>query len=155
MRKLTWAGVGSGVLATTAVCLVTTAGIAAAAAAHDGGTGKTIKYVSHQTHFKSFDLGKDGFGPGDYFVAFSQDKASSKQIGHDTVVCHFNFGGFADCTGTTVLAKGQIVTAGEAPSGDRFTLAIVGGTGAYKNAKGQALFHTINDTDVDVTLKLG
>ncbi len=151
MRNLTWCAAG-------AVCLAIAGGTATARAGghnNSSGSGTTIKYVAHQAHFKAVNLGKKSFGPGDYFVSLTHDKTGSTNIGHDSIVCHINFGGYADCTGTTVLAKGQIVTAGEAPpGGDKFTLAIVGGTGAYKNATGTAVFHTLNDTDVAVTLTL-
>jgi hypothetical protein len=125
-----------------------------AAAATDEDKGKTIRFVAHETNFTFFDLGNDDFGPGDYFVFRERDKSGSNTVGHNTIVCHVNFGDVVDCTGTIVLAKGQITAIGEVPDTNRFTLPVVGGTGAYRDATGQVKLHNLNDSDTDYEVQL-
>jgi hypothetical protein len=127
----------------------------APATSSKGSDDKTISFIAHQTDFTAFDLGNDNFGPGDYFVFRERDKSGSKTVGHDTVVCHVNFGNVVDCAATFVSSKGQITLAGEVPDSNKFELAITGGTDAYKNATGQGNLRNLANGDTAIDLHLG
>ena len=58
-----------------------------------------------------------------------------------------------ELTGTLSLPGGQITVQGlEEPPSDGGTIAITGGTGAYRFAKGEMRFHDTSDTTSDITL---
>jgi hypothetical protein len=52
------------------------------------------------------------------------------------------------------LPNGSVTAAGEHPSNDRYSLAIVGGTGAYAGARGTASFSPASHDAVRITFSL-
>lgn len=96
---------------------------------------------------QTFHLGpKSGIAVGFVELVASDDMQGTTKLGHDGGSCTVTrlSEGTADelCDITFVLAGGQVDTAGlvtSTPSGPgAFRLAIVGGTGTYSTASGQA-----------------
>ena len=124
-------------LALTALVLVV-AGGAVAAQGKSGGT--QLSFVTHQHDFTQVDTGKKGFSIGDSFIFSERLVANGKPAGYDHVVCVHAAVWPRDaesCTGTAVLGGSTLTLAGDAGRGP-FTLAVVGGTGAYAGARGTA-----------------
>jgi hypothetical protein len=104
-----------------------------------------------------------GFNPGDHIGEFLVNRgtltdATGKTIGHyamhivGTTVAR---GGppEVELNGTLSLPGGQITVQGlEEPPSDGGTVAVTGGTGKYRSAKGEMRFHDTNETTTDITL---
>lgn len=89
------------------------------------------------------DVGSTGFGPGDYTV-FSErlyDHGSGKLIGRDDSTClYFTANGPATCSGTfRIFGRGTIEIQGSVPFRLPFVFSVVGGTGNFQNARGEAV----------------
>lgn len=158
--------------AAAVVGLVAVAGMSGAVAGNAAPAepaGKAPKSIFiRDTSQASIDLGEKGAGHGDLFTYHGNvfDKKGGKVIGR--------FGGSCDVLGKSegvpedwscaldyMLPGGQLYTRviGEAAvlfNGKKFDFGIVGGTGAYKNAKGQGTMRIPTDvkdqTDAFVTL---
>lgn len=93
-------------------------------------------------HDVQLDLGKKGPSIGDErIVADSLLDAKGKKVGHDAGVCTFTSLAppEAACNITFFLPRGQIATQFlNAPPPHKVT-AIVGGTGAYRGTRGEAV----------------
>jgi Allene oxide cyclase barrel like domain len=93
-------------------------------------------------HDVQLDLGKKGPSVGDErIVADSLLDAKGKKVGHDAGVCVFTSLAppEAACNITFFLPRGQIATQFlNAPPPHKVT-AIVGGTGAYRGTRGEAV----------------
>lgn len=63
-------------------------------------------------------------------------RLSQRPIGRSLAVCTFSDGRDRMCTGTYILPTGSLVVAGALQSRLLYEIAIVGGTGAYDNARG-------------------
>ena len=107
------------------------------------------------------DLGASGPSVGDRFVFSENIFRGNKQIGTDGGECVFvrlepnpvpqgqePTSATVNCAASVQLPKGQLTVQGlitfSEQSGDRFTLAITGGTGAYRTAHGEA---TVTDSE--------
>ncbi len=117
----------------------------------------TISFVEHELSDVTFHLGpKSGVYPGMVEVAASDDMQGAKKIGYDGGSCVITrrSAGTADdlCNITFVLAGGQIDISGlttSTPSGPgTFKMAIVGGTGVFANAQGEATVVPANSPQV-------
>ena len=142
--------------ATTAALLVGAVGSAPASA--NNPDDRTLRFDVQFSPFFYLDLGEPGPSMGDQIVAHDVlvDK-SGKQVGHDGVSCIFtdpNGGPEAECTGTFALADGQIATQflNTPPAVKHF--AVTGGTGAYRNVRGEAVLVEHGDGTGTVTFKL-
>jgi hypothetical protein len=113
--------------------------------------GRTIAVVEHADTDIVVDLGAPGDSLGD-ILPFGNpifDSSNSEQIGRDEGIC---FRTMIDgellaweCTWTTILANGSISVQGPfLDSLEDSTLAITGGTGAYRNVRGQMTLHARN-----------
>ncbi|KUR80851.1 dirigent protein [Novosphingobium sp. FSW06-99] len=73
------------------------------------------------------------------------DASNSKKVGVDQGYCvRLIVGKTMECHWTLILAKGQIMVDGPVADGDNApdtTLAVTGGTGAYRGARGDMLIH--------------
>ena len=70
------------------------------------------------------------------------DASNTKLVGSNQGVCfRLVIGKALECRWTLILAKGQIMVSGPVYDGKDSALAIVGGTGAYANARGEMLLH--------------
>jgi hypothetical protein len=130
---------------------------------------QTIQLTATSFATKDIDLDPSDLSLGDYFVATEKLFRQGKKVGSDHAVCTLTrlepptgtpkrFA--AQCLVTLVLPEGQITVQGvrtgslssqELP---RFTLAITGGTGAYKTAHGQVRIVDLNATDSRLMLTL-
>jgi hypothetical protein len=64
-------------------------------------------------------------------------KVGGKVVGHDKIACKVGSGATAQCTATFTFATGTFTVSGPLnTSKAKNTLPIIGGTGAYKGAKG-------------------
>lgn len=87
---------------------------------------------------RDIDVGRAGESPGDYFVFESRLTHKGVQVGRDSVRCMLGIRTFT-CEGTFLMAgRGKIAVAGTLFSdGSDFRLPVIGGTGAFKGARGQ------------------
>jgi type 1 fimbria pilin len=113
---------------------------AAGASAHDNGkrfelTGKVVAPPT------TIDLGAPGPGVGDQQIISMDVFKGAQRVGESHVVCVTVRAGIAQCDNVTNLPGGQIAAAGLVTDAQEetspFTQAITGGTGAYRNARGQ------------------
>ena len=78
------------------------------------------------------------------FVNPIYDAANVKKVGTDRGYCVRLMGKMIECHWTLTLAKGQIMVEGPVGDGDNAPdtiLAVTGGTGAYRGARGDMLIH--------------
>ena len=72
------------------------------------------------------------------------DASNSRKVGTDQGYCVRLIGKIIECHWTLTLAKGQIMVEGPVGDGDNAPdtiLAVTGGTGAYRGARGDMLIH--------------
>ena len=121
---------------------------------HDNGKGKTIRVVERATTDTSVDLGATGDSIGD-LLAFGNelfDEDNQIKVGTDQGSCVRTVPGKAyECTWTNSLAKGQITVQGPFLDSGDSVLAITGGTGAYRKARGTMDLHARSATEFDFT----
>jgi hypothetical protein len=130
---------------------------------------QTIQLTATLFANKDFDLDPSGLSLGDYFVVTEDLFRQGKKVGTDHAICTITRlepptgtpkRGALQCVVTLVLPEGQITVQGVRTGSlsqqqpPRFTLAITGGTGAYKTAHGQVRIVDINATDSRLTLTL-
>jgi allene oxide cyclase len=124
---------------------------------HDHGKGKTIRVVERATTDTSVDLGASGDSIGD-LLAFGNelfDRGNQIKVGTDQGSCVRTVPGQAyECTWTNSLAKGQITVQGPFLDSGDSVLAITGGTGAYRKARGTMNLHARSATEFDFTFHL-
>jgi hypothetical protein len=113
----------------------------AAAASRSSASLQTIKFAV-AFHDVQLDLGKKGPSVGDERVlADSLLDAKGRTVGHDAGVCTFTTltPPEATCSITFFLSGGEIATQFLNAPPPRKVAAIVGGTGAYRGARGEAV----------------
>ena len=125
--------------------------------AHDHGKGKTIRVVERATTDASVDLAPKGDSIGD-LLAFGNelfDRGNQIKVGTDQGSCVRTVPGKAyECTWTNSLAKGQITVQGPFLDAGDSVLAITGGTGAYRKARGTMDLHARSATEFEFTFHL-
>lgn len=131
----------------------------------------TLRFFEHDTQQATLDLGPQGTGPGDQFIYSGDlfDHAGGRKVGHTAGQCTTLSGnataaGDVLCTAAFVLDRGQITTQGLFDSaalfgrGQTLPWAVVGGTGIYRNARGdgtaQVPVDVPNQTDANFVLNL-
>jgi type II secretory pathway pseudopilin PulG len=102
--------------------------------------GQVVTVIAHATTGATTDTGPSGDSAGDILTFGNDvfDSADANKVGTDQGSCvRIVPGESYECMWTTFLPKGQITV--EGPFYDRkdSTLAITGGTGRYRNARGQ------------------
>ena len=115
--------------------------IAAAASRASASASQTIKFTV-AFHDVQVDLGKKGPSVGDERIfADSLLDAKGKKVGHDAGVCTFTTltPPEAGCSITFFLSGGEIATQFLNAPPPRKVAAIVGGTGIYRGASGEAV----------------
>jgi hypothetical protein len=149
------------VLITLAVAII--AGLLAAAvgstpAAATDSTGSMLRFRVQFSPFFYLDLGEPGPSMGDQIVShdllFDQ---SGKQAGHDGVSCTITDpagGSEAECTATFALSGGQLTTQFLNTPPPVKHLAVTGGTGKYRKARGDAVLVENGDGTGTVTFNL-
>jgi hypothetical protein len=104
-----------------------------------------VHVVEHAITDTVVDVGPKGDSVGD-LLPFANpvfDAADKKQVGTDNGNCIRTVVGKAyECNWTTILSGGQLTVEGPYyDSGTDSMLSIIGGTGIYKNARGQMKLH--------------
>ena|SRR5947209_390870 len=147
-----------------ALAAVTASALTAAAVAiGSGSNGLTqptrVHVIEHPVTDQVIDIGAPGDSPGDQlpFANPIFDASNSRQVGSDEGNCvrASTTQGRWECMWTTFLPKGQITV--EGPFRDKFAttvVAITGGTGAYRNARGTMILHLRSDGNFDFIFRL-
>jgi allene oxide cyclase len=106
---------------------------------HGGHGGRSITVIEHATSDTTTDTGATGDSVGDVLTFANDvfDAANAQKVGTDQGYCLRVVAGTSyECTWTTFLPGGQIVVAGPFYDAKDSTLAITGGTGRYRDARG-------------------
>lgn len=106
----------------------------------DAPVTKIVEVVEHADNETITDTGAVGDSVGDIFTFANPvyDKANTTKVGTDQGYCIRIAAGEAwECEWTVFLAEGQISVSGPVFDAKESTLAVIGGTGAYKNASGE------------------
>lgn len=115
------------------------------AASGPGSGGRTFGVVERAQTDTVIDLGAAGDSLGDQLVFGNPifDSANAHQVGRDEGTCFRTNPGLAwECTWTTILGGGGITVQGAFYDDGRDSVfGITGGTGAYRNARGQMTLH--------------
>ena len=154
MRRIAGlAGVGTLLV----IAMVVAATGAASGGGHDHRNGKTIRVVERATTDTSIDLGATGDSIGD-LLAFGNelyDRRNQTKVGTSQGSCVRTVVGKSfECTWTNSLAKGQITVQGPFLDAGDSVLAITGGTGAYRKARGTMDLHARSATEFEFTFHL-
>jgi allene oxide cyclase len=99
----------------------------------------TVHVVEHAATDTVVDTGKTGDSPGDLLTFHNVvfDAADSARAGHDQGQCiRIAVGSSWECTWTTFLPGGHITVEGPFFDTRNSVLALTGGTGIYRNARG-------------------
>lgn len=141
-------------LAATAIALI---GLGASGAS---ASSSSLTVVERATTDAVLDAGAKGDSPGDVltFANDLYDEANATKVGTNNGWCVRTVIGKAwECSWTSVLEKGQIMVTGTFNDGKDSTLAIIGGTGKYKKARGEMILHPrdAQGSAYDFTFKLG
>jgi hypothetical protein len=129
-----------------------------------GGSAETIHLLSTNARNTDLDLGEEGLSAGDKQVGIDDLYQNGKRVGHDGVDAQIVHATTRTITVqllvTLSLPKGDITLQGlfteNLAAGPKpFVLAITGGTGAYRTARGQARLAIVpNTNNVQYTLSL-
>src|SRR3954449_4459463 len=108
----------------------------------DRGEGRTITVIEHATTDTTTDTGDKGDTVGDILTFANDvfDTADATKVGTDNGYCLRTVvgdGAAYECHWTTFLDGGQITVDGPFFDAKGSTLAITGGTGRYRGAKGE------------------
>ena len=119
---------------------------------------KRIKVVEHATT-DAVTNGKPGDHVGNILTFHNKvfNAADKRKVGHDQGSCvRMVVGKSFECTWTTFLKKGQLTVEGPFYDTKNSVLAITGGTGKYRNARGQMKlkFHNQAGTKFDFVFEL-
>jgi hypothetical protein len=140
-----------------ATAAVVAGGVGLASASGNTSAGRTLHFEVQFSPFFFLDLGDPGPSMGDQIV--SHDvllDETGQQVGHDGVSCIVTdpSGPEAECTATFDLPGGQITTQFlNSPPPEKHA-AITGGTGAYRNARGEAILVERGDDTGTITFHL-
>jgi hypothetical protein len=140
----------------------TTAAVASSATPASSHHGQTIHLVAWQTQARLLVLAAPGHGPvGNQILTSDDVYRQAGKAGHDATVCQImadlgQAGARFQCAATVSLPEGQLTVQGLATMNETgnqpFTLAITGGTGAYRTAHGQAQVTPVSETERHYTL---
>jgi len=106
---------------------------------HDHKGGKTIPVIEHAATDETTDTGANGDSAGDILTFANDvfDKGDTHKVGTDQGYCIRTVVGVTyECNFTTVLRGGSIVVEGPFYDARDSVLAITGGTGRYRKARG-------------------
>jgi len=106
--------------------------------------GKTITVIEHATTDATTDTGAPDDSAGDLLTFANDvfDRKDNHKVGTDQGYCVRVVAGVSyECNWTTFLAGGSIVVEGPFYDAKDSVLAITGGTGRYRNARGTMEVH--------------
>ena len=122
---------------------------------------KIIRLVATPTEVTQLDLGKEGQSQGDQIVFADDLFRNGRKVGEDGVVCSLirvePSSAVYNCAGTLSLPSGQITFQGLTvlpPGSEPFVVAITGGTGAYRTARGEMEVQVVSQQEERYKLKL-
>jgi hypothetical protein len=161
------------IISVTAVALVLIGGSLTAASAattndssNDGRT-RTIHFIARTIDSAQLDLGTQGLSLGDQAIFTDELFQDGRRLGEGHGVCTITrITGTApsrtltnECLIAGMLPGGQITIQGLLPSTEQGTspthrLAVTGGTGAYRTARGEVRVRQISNTENDITVRL-
>jgi hypothetical protein len=142
--------------ATTGVIVATTSSAKPTSASAAGATVHVVEHAITDTEIATGD-GKDVKGNILTFNNPVFNAADKKQVGHDEGFCTrlAPKQGIWECLWTTFLSAGQITVQGPFYDTSNSTLSITGGTGAYRNSRGEMpLVSRKGGTEYDFIFKL-
>ncbi len=151
-------------------CLLAVGGMTLASAgsrdADEGGSVETLHLVAKEVDSTFLDLGDADFSLGDQF-AFTNDLfRNGVKVGEDGGLCVVtrltpNGASTWKCVGSNVLPGGQITVQGLVTYGpgeeinpDPYLFAITGGTGKYKNARGEVKIEEVSGVKLRATFRI-
>jgi allene oxide cyclase len=111
----------------------------------NGRQGRTITVIEHATTDTTTDTGAKGDSVGDILTFANDvfDAADKTKVGTDNGYCLRTVKGAAyECNWTTFLSDGQITVEGPFFDAKDSTLAITGGTGRFRGARGTMELHS-------------
>jgi Allene oxide cyclase barrel like domain len=111
---------------------------------HGSHGGKAITVIEHASTDTTTDTGATGDSVGDVLTFANDvfDATNAHKVGTDQGYCLRVVAATSyECTWTTFLPGGQIVVAGPFYDAKDSTLAITGGTGRYRDARGTMELH--------------
>jgi allene oxide cyclase len=136
-----WVAVGAVVLTVGLAC---GCGESSAGSSTEGST-TTIHVIEHAETDTTVDVGKKGDSAGDILTFHNKvfDQQDKKSVGNDLGRCiRVEAGRSYECAWTTSLHDGQITVEGPFYDEHGSMLAITGGTGAYRRARGEMLLRS-------------
>jgi hypothetical protein len=146
--------------AAAALALTAVSGTVAAQALSDDGSSKdreVLRITAKAVQQQFIDEGPAGFSQGDRFVFANDLYRHGQKVGEDGGACtvtRVDATGIAtfQCLGSNSLPGGHITAQGLTNSQDtREVLAITGGTGRYKAARGEVRFTEVSDQELELT----
>jgi hypothetical protein len=99
----------------------------------------TVRVIDRQFGYTRVDVGRRGLSPGDSEIITTRifnRRFTQRPIGSARFICTFTNGFNRTCIATIGLPRGQIVATGAIRFRQFYSLAVVGGTGLYDNARG-------------------
>ena len=127
------------VVVAIAATVALVAAVSASGSGSKGATGKTVTVIEHATTDTTTDTGATGDSAGDVLTFANEvfDSKDAKKVGTDQGSCIRTVAGAAyECAWTTFVPGGQITVEGPFYDAKNSTLAITGGSGRYRNARG-------------------
>src|SRR3954449_10994626 len=115
---------------------------------HGKGSGRVLTVIEHATTDATTDTGPEGDSAGDVLTFANEvfDPADAHAVGTDQGYCVRVVAGKSyECNWTTSLAGGQITVEGPFLDAGDSTLAITGGTGRYRKARGVMKLHSLEN----------
>jgi hypothetical protein len=107
-----------------------------------------VTVIEHATTDATTDTGTAGDSSGDILTFANEvfDGADAQKVGTDQGYCiRIVVGKSYECNWTTILASGQITVEGPFLDVGDSTLAVTGGTGRYRNARGFMKLHPLEN----------
>jgi len=122
--------------------------VAAQGRAPDRAQARTVTVIEHADNDTTTDTGAKGDSVGDLLTFANEiyDENNAEKVGSDTGWCIRTVAGKSwECFWTLTLADGQITVEGPFYDTRDSRLAIIGGTGVYRDAHGTMLLHARAD----------